>query len=337
VADSAGVPHSSYSEGLLVGYRWYDAQHIAPLFPFGFGLDYTSFRYSAMTLRAGGGAGAAATATVHLTNTGGRAGADVPQLYLSDPASTGEPPHQLKADARVNLAPGQAATVSLPIDPRALAWWSPTHHAWTITPGCYGVAIGANERDLAGAATLAVNGAHCSGVATSVTVRLAGAPSAACRAIAGPIAGRRLGPLALDMTSAQIRRRLAARGWKRPGSGTFTCSGHGTLRIGFADARILRDLPRRQRAALRGRAVGILSTARGVSLHGVSPGARVRVATRRLALGRSLRVAGRTWYVLGSRGWLIEVRRGVVIAVGVADSRVLASRRATRQLLGSVA
>ena len=179
VPDGAGVPHSSYSEGLLVGYRWYDAKHIAPLFPFGFGLDYTSFRYTGMRLRAGGGRGAAATATVHVTNTGRRSGADVPQLYLSDPASTGEPPHQLKADARVSLAPGQTAAVSLPIDPRALAWWNPTRHAWTITPGCYGVAVGPNERDLAGGATLAVNGAHCRGAAAAVTVRLPGAPARA--------------------------------------------------------------------------------------------------------------------------------------------------------------
>jgi hypothetical protein len=141
----------------------------------------------------------------------------------------------------------------------------------------------------------------------------------------------------LDMTSAQIRQRLGARGWTRRGAGRFACPGHGTVRIGFADARVLRDLPRRQRAGLRGRAVGILATAHAVSLNGVSPGTRARIAARRLALGRSLRVAGHTWYVVGSRGWLIEVRRGVVIAVGVADRHVLASRRATRQLLVALA
>ena len=74
VPDGAGVPHSSYSEGLLVGYRWYDAKHIAPLFPFGFGLDYTSFRYMGLTLRSGGTPGAAATATVQRDQHGAALG-----------------------------------------------------------------------------------------------------------------------------------------------------------------------------------------------------------------------------------------------------------------------
>jgi hypothetical protein len=88
----SGGPHSTYSEGLLVGYRWYQAKHIRPLFPFGFGLSYTSFAYSGLRVRAGGG-------RVHvsftITNTGRRAGADVAQVYIGDPRSAGEPPEQL--------------------------------------------------------------------------------------------------------------------------------------------------------------------------------------------------------------------------------------------------
>jgi beta-glucosidase len=86
--DSVG-PHSQYSEGLLVGYRWYDVKRITPLFPFGFGLDYTSFQYSGMTLQATKTGGNVARASIRVTNTGQRAGADVPQMYIEDPTSTG--------------------------------------------------------------------------------------------------------------------------------------------------------------------------------------------------------------------------------------------------------
>src|SRR6185437_5181156 len=90
-----------YSEGVDVGYRWYDSHGLIPMFPFGYGLSYTSFSFSNLTvgtLAAGG----AATITAKVTNTGTRAGADVAQLYVTDPAaSAGEPPRQLEGFARV--------------------------------------------------------------------------------------------------------------------------------------------------------------------------------------------------------------------------------------------
>ena len=97
-----------YSEGLLVGYRWYDAKGIAPLFPFGFGLSYTTFSFSDLsvtpaTLASGG----TATVTADLTNTGAVSGADTVQAYVGDPASAGEPPEQLKGFDKVTLAPGR--------------------------------------------------------------------------------------------------------------------------------------------------------------------------------------------------------------------------------------
>ena len=167
--DSVG-PHSQYSEGLLVGYRWYDAKRITPLFPFGFGLDYTSFRYSGMTLQATTAGGNLAQASIRVTNTGQRAGADVPQMYIEDPASTGEPPRQLKGFSRVSLSPGQSATVHLPLNARALSWWNPSAHAWTVSRGCYTVAIGPNERDIAAQQTLAVNGARCPGATAAIAI-----------------------------------------------------------------------------------------------------------------------------------------------------------------------
>ena len=113
-----------YSEGIDVGYRWYDSQHLTPLFPFGFGLSYTRFAFSG--LRVGpqsvdGVHDVRVSATV--TNVGSRSGADVAQLYLGDPHSTGEPPRQLVGFQRVQLDPGQSARVQFTITPRDTWWW----------------------------------------------------------------------------------------------------------------------------------------------------------------------------------------------------------------------
>ena len=99
-----------YSEGIDVGYRYYDAHHETPLFPFGYGLSYTSFRFSGLRITPlGGRRQVAVSATI--TNTGQVAGSDVAQLYLSDPAAATEPPRQLKGFQKVTLRPGQSATV----------------------------------------------------------------------------------------------------------------------------------------------------------------------------------------------------------------------------------
>src|SRR4051794_23680353 len=105
VNDSKGVPHAAYSEGLKVGYRWYDSQGIEPLFPFGFGLSYTTFSLGGMHVKA---AGTGATASFTVRNTGGRAGAEVAQLYVGIPNDTGEPPKQLKGYSKMRLSPGQS-------------------------------------------------------------------------------------------------------------------------------------------------------------------------------------------------------------------------------------
>ena len=105
----------STREGVDVGYRWYQAKNIAPLFPFGFGLSYTSFGFTNLHVSALG-AGGTATVTATVTNTGSRAGVDVAQLYVGDPASTGEPPAQLKGFQRVSLQPGASSHGQLPGD-----------------------------------------------------------------------------------------------------------------------------------------------------------------------------------------------------------------------------
>ncbi|MGZ4200987.1 MAG: beta-glucosidase [Thermoleophilaceae bacterium] len=141
VNDSSGVPHVSYSEGLDVGYRWYDAQNIAPLFPFGYGLSYTTFRYSGLSASPG-------AASFTLTNTGRRAGAEVVQLYVGDPASSAEPPKQLKGYRKVWLEPGQSARVTLPLDKRSFAHWDDARHGWSVSAGSYRVLVGGSSRDL---------------------------------------------------------------------------------------------------------------------------------------------------------------------------------------------
>ena len=101
-----------YSEGVDVGYRWYAANAETPLFPFGYGLSYTSFAFSGLKLSSPAVTGTAdVTVSATITDTGSRAGSDVAQLYVGDPAATGEPPRQLEGFKRVRLAPGQAARV----------------------------------------------------------------------------------------------------------------------------------------------------------------------------------------------------------------------------------
>ena len=128
-----------YSEGVKIGYRWYQAQNIAPLFPFGFGLSYTSFAFSNLQVGALDAHGQA-TVTATVTNTGSRAGSEVAQLYVGDPATTGEPPLQLKGFTRVTLQPGAATTVSFPVTLHDLAYWN--NNAWTTALGSYRIAVG---------------------------------------------------------------------------------------------------------------------------------------------------------------------------------------------------
>ena len=158
VNNKNGVPQVHYSEGLLVGYRWYQARHIAPLFPFGYGLSYTTFRFGGLHLHRSGGQ---VIVTARLTNTGHRAGAQVAQLYVHQPARTGEPPHQLQGFARVYLQPGRSATVRMVLGPRAFAHWDTGRQAWRVTPGCYGVAVGPSSARLPLHARLARGGGAC--------------------------------------------------------------------------------------------------------------------------------------------------------------------------------
>jgi beta-glucosidase len=163
-----------YTEGVLVGYRWYDSQRIQPAFAFGFGLSYTTFAYRDLRVEPNADGSPGAMVSVDVTNAGGRAGADVPQLYLGLPPPSPnviQPPKQLKGVQKTDLAPGQTKRATFPVDARALSYWDTNVHDWRIARGCYGVMIGHSSQDIALRATLAVGGATCPGAATSVPNR----------------------------------------------------------------------------------------------------------------------------------------------------------------------
>jgi beta-glucosidase len=132
-----------YSEGIDVGYRWYDAKDVAPLFPFGFGLSYTQFAFGHLSVsRAATNGTQDVRVSATVTNVGHRSGAEVAQLYLGDPASTGEPPRELAGFQRVSLAPGQSARVSFVVTPQQESWWDDSANGWTQSAGPYGVYVG---------------------------------------------------------------------------------------------------------------------------------------------------------------------------------------------------
>jgi beta-glucosidase len=148
-----------YTEGIDVGYRWYDAHSLTPLFPFGYGLSYTSFSFSNLRVSALP-QGGAATVTATVTNTGSVAGADVAQLYVTDPATAGQPPRQLEGFARVSLAPGASQQVSFPLSQTSLRYWNPTANAWATATGSYGIKVGDSDANLPLSGTLAVTAAQ---------------------------------------------------------------------------------------------------------------------------------------------------------------------------------
>jgi beta-glucosidase len=146
----------TYSEGLDVGYRWYDAKDLTPLFPFGFGLSYTTFTVKGLSAHPN--ADGSVTVQVVLTDTGARSGSDVVQLYVADPATTGEPPIQLKAYQRVSLDPGRSATVTLAVPSEAFAVWS---GRWSVSAGCDGIDVGDSSADLPVRFRVAEGGGSC--------------------------------------------------------------------------------------------------------------------------------------------------------------------------------
>ena len=139
---------AKYSEGLKVGYRWYDAQNIEPLFAFGHGLSYTTFAIKNLSLPKQASAGRSLQITVDVTNTGSRAGADVVQAYVTFPSSAGEPPRQLKGFEKVKLGPGETKHLTLQLDERAFSIWNTSQNRWAGVPGTFTISVGDSSRNL---------------------------------------------------------------------------------------------------------------------------------------------------------------------------------------------
>lgn len=142
-----------YSEGIFVGYRFYDRFREQPLFPFGYGLSYTTFSLSGLRVRASGGG---YRTTVLLRNSGRRAGAEVVQAYLRFPPAAGEPPRQLKAFAKVFLAPGASRTVPLDLPRSSFQYFDAHRSRWTLARGRFRLYVGTSSRDLPLSAQLSV-------------------------------------------------------------------------------------------------------------------------------------------------------------------------------------
>ena len=139
-----------YTEGVLVGYRWYDTKGIEPLFPFGHGLSYTTFELSKPRLSAKAIAdGEKVKISVRLTNTGTLPGAEVVQLYVSEknPAVI-RPVKELKGFRKTELAPGASQVVEFEIAYRDLAYWCDLTHAWRVNPGDFEMLLGTSSADI---------------------------------------------------------------------------------------------------------------------------------------------------------------------------------------------
>jgi beta-glucosidase len=145
-------PQETYGEGLYVGYRWYDAKNIEPLFPFGFGLSYTTFEISNLKLStAPNEPDGDVSVEASVTNTGQREGAEVVQIYVKqntpNPAFP-RPPKELKAFAKISLAAGATGTVTMKLNASSFAYYDPAQHAWVAEAGDYTIFAGDSSRHL---------------------------------------------------------------------------------------------------------------------------------------------------------------------------------------------
>ncbi|MEZ0396067.1 MAG: glycoside hydrolase family 3 C-terminal domain-containing protein [Anaerolineales bacterium] len=144
-----GCRQVRYGEGIFVGYRYYDARQMEPLFPFGHGLSYTTFEYGGLKLPEKVRRGQPVVVTLTVTNTGRRAGKEVVQLYLADlQSSLPRPPKELKGFAKVALAAGQSQTVTFTLDERALSFYDPVQARWVAEAGEFEVLVGSSSRHI---------------------------------------------------------------------------------------------------------------------------------------------------------------------------------------------
>jgi beta-glucosidase len=152
------IGHVKYEDGLMVGYRYWTTTGKHPLFPFGFGLSYTSFSFANLQAPTTAAAGSTVTVSFDVTNTGSVAGAEVAQLYISDPsAKVSRPERELKGFEKVRLAPGETRHVTLNLDARAFSYWDATARKWTIDPGKFVIRVGDSSENTPLSAEITLN------------------------------------------------------------------------------------------------------------------------------------------------------------------------------------
>jgi beta-glucosidase len=139
--------HAPYAEGLFIGYRWYDARHFAPRFPFGHGLGYTTWEMGPSTVA--GSIDDGVTVTTSVTNTGSRAGSTVVQVYVEPPADGPRRPlRELRGFAKVSLEPGETIDAQVWLPERAFSTWHPVERRWWVPGGAYHLHVGESSRSL---------------------------------------------------------------------------------------------------------------------------------------------------------------------------------------------
>ena len=145
-----------YGEGIFIGYRYYDAREIPVLFPFGYGLSYTTFAYSNVRVSATSFRDVdGVRVSVDVTNTGKVAGKEIVQIYVHDHKATlVRPVKELKGFAKVELQPGETRTVTIALDFRAFAFYHPSYKQWIVEDGEFDILIGASAADIRGRQTV---------------------------------------------------------------------------------------------------------------------------------------------------------------------------------------
>jgi beta-glucosidase len=151
---------ASYKEGILVGYRWYDTKNIAPLYPFGYGLSYTTFEYSSLhTTRKSYKPGETITVTLNVRNTGKMDGKETVQLYIGKRGSVVErADKELKAFKKVMVPAGKEVSVSLSIPVNSLAYYDEKRSQWVVEPGDYQLMDGTSSKDIEATASIKIIG-----------------------------------------------------------------------------------------------------------------------------------------------------------------------------------
>jgi beta-glucosidase len=147
VADAEAKPvfNIRYDEGFEVGYKWYDAENKTVLFPFGYGLSYTSYRYSGLKVHS---TSEGVSVTFSVKNTGRRAGSEIAEVYVSLPQETGEPPKRLVGWNKVRLNAGESKETTITIDNKYLSIYDESIQGWKLTPGTYAFMVGGSSQDL---------------------------------------------------------------------------------------------------------------------------------------------------------------------------------------------